>query len=153
VRVVGKDFNLDGIRFRRLIRQHGLEALFDVTGGQFKYADYLRTVLSCGFILPLVDSSALVYRPYFEEKVTSSISMALATGRIPVVDHEIARLYELETTAVTYRDGDLAGAMRNALALSTEQCLERSSAIQQYRRDLLDASLNNLEASVTLCRA
>ena len=35
--------------------------------------------------MPLVDGSSPLFTPYFEDKITSSISMALALGVIPLV--------------------------------------------------------------------
>ncbi len=144
--VVGKDSHLDGMRFRREVARRGLEKIIVLDGEKFGYDDYLEAVMTAAFILPLVDSTSLLFQPYFGEKVTSSLSMALATARIPVVHAAIARLYGIEGMAVTYEDGGLCDAIRRAMALPTDERGEMISGLRECRASLLRNSLSNLRA-------
>jgi hypothetical protein len=144
VDLVGGERALDGLRLRRAIRQRGLDGLFTTHEGPFRYGECFRRISSAGFVLPLVDSASPLFRPYFEDKITSSISMALGTGSIPVVHQRLAELYHLVDLAIGYPDGGLAAAMKTALDLSDEVRLRMVEHIEQERRRLLDESLDNL---------
>ena len=144
VDLVGGDRALDGVRLRRSIRQRGLDTLFTTHDGPFRYGECFRRISSAGFVLPLVDSTSPLFRPYFEDKITSSISMALGTGSIPVMHQRLAELYDLVDLAIGYPDGGLAAAMKTALELSEEARLRMAERIDQKRQWLLDESLDNL---------
>jgi hypothetical protein len=148
VDLVGGDRALDGVRLRRASRQRALDVFFTRHDGRFRYGEYFRRISSAGFVLPLVDSSSPVFQPYFEDKITSSISMALGTGSIPVVHQRLAELYGLVDLAIGYPDGGLAAAMKTALDLSEESRLRMAERIEQERRALLDESLDNLASVI-----
>jgi hypothetical protein len=141
--MVGKDYGLDGMRYRRTVRHRGLEGRFRITGDVPGYAEYFSAIASCGFTLPLVDSSPHL-RMYFEDKITSSISMAVGIGRIPVVHARLAELYGLDTSAVTYTDGELAAAMAAALELPEAARQEMSERLRATRDSWLEISESNL---------
>jgi hypothetical protein len=143
VTLLGRDYGLDGMRLRRMVRQRGLGECFRNTGYLPGYAEYFPAIASCGFVLPLVDSSPHL-RMYFEDKITSSISMAVGMGRIPVVHARLAELYGLDTSAVTYGDGELATAMVTALELPATTRHEMTKQLHATRRAWLESSKKNL---------
>lgn len=148
VRLVGGEYELDGARFRRSIRQRGLERFFSIDTEWHSYARSIEAVAASEFVLPLVDTTSIAFAPYFEDKISSSLSMAIGLSRIPVVHHRLAVLYGLEGCAVTYRDGDLAAAMSRAMRLSTKQHLEMAQRLTQVRLELLESSLGHLAAAL-----
>jgi len=141
--LVGKDYGLDGLRLRRAIRQRGLDDRFRVTGDLPEYSKYFNAIASCGFTLPLVDSSPHL-RMYFEDKITSSISMAVGLGRIPVIHADLADLYGLGSAAVTYTGDGLATAMRSALDLDSSARHAMIERLRATREAWLEASQENL---------
>jgi hypothetical protein len=143
ITLLGRDSGLDGIRFRRMVRQRGLGERFRITGDLPGYAEYFPAIASCGFVLPLVDSSPHL-RMYFEDKITSSISMAVGMGRIPVVHAALAELYGLDSCALTFNDGDLAASMATALELSGTTRREMCERLTETRRAWLETSEKNL---------
>jgi hypothetical protein len=141
--LLGMELGLDGVRFRRSLNERSLGGYFDVTGEKPDYRSFLSTIASCGFVLPLVDSSPHL-RMYFQDKITSSISMALAMHRIPVVHQALADLYNLRSLCVDYRGDGLADAMTRALSVPDEARRDIQNGLDTRRRQLLDASCENL---------
>lgn len=148
VDLIGGERALDGVRLRRAVRRRGLDRFFVQRRDRFTYRDCFQRISSAGFVLPLVDPSSRVFQAYFEDKITSSISMALATGRIPVVHHRLAELYGLVDLAIGYPDGGLGAAMKTALDLSDEARLSMVARLEQTRQALLDESRDNLASVI-----
>lgn len=146
--LVGGDRALDGIRLRRAIQQRSLDSFFTRQNGPFRYAECSRRIAASGFVLPLIEPASPTFRPYLEDKITSSISMALGIGRIPVVHRRIAELYGLTDCSIVHPNRGLAAAMRTALDLSGESRLRMTERIEQERRALLDASADNLASVI-----
>jgi glycosyltransferase involved in cell wall biosynthesis len=144
VLMVGKDYGLDGLRFRRAVSERGLADRFVFTGDVPEYAAYLTTLASCGFVLPLIDDSAHL-RTYFEDKISSSISIALGLERIPVMHTRLAELYDLAETGIVHGDGELDRAILAALELAPAARQQKLAALRTRREALLDQSLVNLE--------
>jgi glycosyltransferase involved in cell wall biosynthesis len=147
IMLLGMDYGLDGLRFRRDLAERGLDRYFDLTGEQPDYREYFSAIASCGFVLPLVDSSPHL-RMYFQDKITSSISIALGSNRIPVVHSDLAELYDLRSLCVDYPDGELADAMHRALSLPDELLRDIQEGLDLRRAQLLDASCNNLHQTL-----
>jgi hypothetical protein len=145
--LLGMELGLDGVRFRRSLNDRSLGGYFDLAGDRPDYRSFLSTIASCGFVLPLVDSSPHL-RMYFEDKITSSISMALGMHRIPVVHTDLAELYDLHTLCLDYGDAELADAMSRALSLPKELRRDIQKGLEARGRHLLDASCENLSQSL-----
>lgn len=147
--LLGGDRDLDGLRLRRAIRERGLESAFaQPAEGEFSYARSLEGIASSGFLLPLVDTTSALFSPYFQDKITSSVLTALGVGRIPVIHRRLAELYGLESLSITYRDGELADAMKRALALDDAARRDLVDGLHARRLELLESSLDNLRATL-----
>jgi len=86
-----------------------------------------------------------MFEPYFLDKITSSISMAIGVGNIPLTPSEIGQLYDLGQLAIDYQDGGLSQAMNTALDLSVSARQRMVGEVHSKRARLLEASLVNLE--------
>ncbi len=122
--------------------------MIDIVGEKYRYREYLDTVKEAAFILPLVDSTSFLFQPYLGEKITTSLALAIATARIPVVHEAIARLYGVEDMAVMYEDGGLADAMRRAMSLTADDRTRMVSCLQNRRASLLKDSVSNLGSTM-----
>ncbi len=147
--LIGGDRDLDGLRLRRAIRQRGLENRITqpIVDG-FSYSDSLEGIASSGFVLPLVDTTSPVFAPYFQDKISSSVSMALGVGRIPIIHQHLAEVCGLESLSITYRDGDLAAAMRRALELDGDVRRVMMEGLHARRLKLLRSSLESLRGAI-----
>jgi hypothetical protein len=144
VDLTGGARDLDGTRLRREVRDRGLSMYFLTEPEPFHFRSYLSRMSSAGYVLPLVDTSSPLFRPYFEDKISSSVPLAIGIGAVPVLHVRLAELYGLEAAAITYRDGQLAGAIREALAWSGDTRIGATRELAAQRDALLAASLDNL---------
>ncbi len=147
--LMGGDRDLDGLRLRRVIRQRRLEAyVTQPVIDAFSYTASIDGIASSGFILALVDTTSPIFAPYFEDKISSSISMALGTGRIPIIHHRLAELSGLQALCITYGDGGLGHAMEAALNLRDDARRTMVDGLHCRRRQLLRQSLENLRTAL-----
>jgi hypothetical protein len=149
VLLLGGDRDLDGLRLRRAIREHGLEPVFrQPQDAGFSYARALEGIASSGFLLPLVDTTSPLFAPYFQDKISSSVSMALGVGRIPILHQRLADRYGLGSPAISYGDGGLGAAMGRALELEADARGAMVNGLHARRRELLEVSLDNLRMTL-----
>lgn len=148
VQVVGRSDSRDGRDLRERIAVRGLTDRFTFTSGEIGHGRYLSMVGSSDFILPLIDSGSGSLASYFEVKITSSMSMAIGLGVIPIADARLADLYQVGDVAVTYGPGDLADGIRAALGLPSAERVERRRRLFEIRADALEASVRNLAAAL-----
>lgn len=145
VEMIGRPYGLDGMRLERTVRSRGLQRYIRFRSDVSHYREYLPAIASCGHSLPLVDRTSLMFEPYFLDKITSSISMAIGVGNIPLTHSEIGQLYDLGQLAIDYQDGGLSQAMNTALDLSVSARQRMVGEVHSKRARLLEASLVNLE--------
>jgi hypothetical protein len=148
IEIIGRPYALDGLRLERTVRSRGLQRFIKFRTDVSHYRDYLIAVASCGYSLPLVDRTSLMFEPYFLDKITSSISMAIGVGTIPLVHSELGQLYDLGSLAISYLDGGLSHAISTALDLPTPTRQQMVQSLQTIRAQLIDASLLNLERAL-----
>jgi len=144
VDLTGAARELDGTRLQKEIRDRGLSTYFRIARESFHFRSYLARASSAGYILPLVDTTSPLFQPYFEDKISSSVPLAIGVGVVPVLHARLAELYGLEAAAVTYRDGQLVRALQEALAWSGEAKSEATRQLTALRDALLAESLENL---------
>ena len=152
VRIVGRSGGPDGRDFRARVEALGLGDLVEFTKGEIPYAEYLTLVATSDFILPLIEARTPAHAPYFSVKITSSMSMALGLGVIPIADADLARLYGVEHAAVTYQACGLEGAMRAAMEMGPADRAERVRRIERARSDALAASVRNVAEALSAVR-
>lgn len=148
VQVVGRSDNEDGEELRSMIREEGLEQVFEFGKPGILYRDYYAAVKSAHFLLPLIDHSDVRYSSYYEDKASSSFMVAIGLSVVPIVEQDLADLYGLGDACITYRDGDLEGAMAKALAMDPASIQKREEALSRQRQKLLEDSAARLKELV-----
>ena len=148
VELVGGAHGVDGLRLARRMDRSPAGARIDWEDRRVDYDSFLRRIAAAGFILPLVEPRQATMRAYFEDKITSSVSMAIGLARIPVLHHRLAALYGLGEIGVTHGDGALADGMRAALALTQAERRRRVEALLALRESLLERSSQVFSALV-----
>jgi hypothetical protein len=154
VRVIGRSGTPDGYRFRTELRERNLAEIvaFDP---QPTHGLYLRALLECDFLLPLVDRSSPQFEHYYDVKVASAMYMAVALGVPLVAEHELTRTYGVDNATIMYGPGGLAEAIRSAVHLSVNERDVLIENLATVRATLLNdgaASLGALIASITNSR-
>jgi hypothetical protein len=148
IRIVGRSDTRDGNHFRATINERGVADRFTFSTGEISHGSYLALVAASDFILPLLDSRMPKLAPYFGVKITSSMSMAVALGVLPVVETSLAALYGVDGAALTYESGDLAWGIRSALEMRPSVRKRFRRRLAEVRVEALTASVGNLSASL-----
>jgi hypothetical protein len=145
VRMIGRSNTPDGRTFRSELARRGIDRYFSFTRDEIGHADYFRALAEANFVLPLVDTTSDRFRPYYESKVASSISLAIGFGIPLVAEVELSKLYGVEGAAITYQDGQLADALATAATVPAEEHTRWVAVLSRLRLELLGASVRNLE--------
>ena len=141
--VVGRD-HPDGPEFKAQVAARGLSSFFEFSDFPLSYEKYYALVGSTGFILPLVDSSSQRFERYYYDKITSSLSLSLATAIVPIVERRLAELYGISDQAILYDAGHLADGIRTALTIDQSRYDRLRVGLGQKREMLLRESTANL---------
>jgi hypothetical protein len=138
----------DGPAFRAQVADAGLERFFEFSNGEISYARYLSDAAGADFMLPLLDTASDAFASYFRTTASSSISMAIGLGVVPIVNTALARLYGLgPDDAILYEDGQLLDVMRRTLDERPDTRQLRQALIAR-RESLLAESVASLARAV-----
>jgi hypothetical protein len=148
VRIVGRSGGRDGRDLRAKVEDRALADRFTFNAGEVSHRTYLTQVGTADFILPLVDDRSPGPARYLADKITSSMSMSVGLGVIPIADARLAALYGVEDAAVCHGPGGLPGAIRTALDLVRADRARRVALLGRVRADLLAASVANLGSAI-----
>jgi len=137
-RIVGGLNRSAGI-LQEKIEQLGVSDYFTFKSDTESYRDYYKAIGGCRFMLILIDDSRMIYRPFFEDKCTSSLNVALGLDVIPVVNQRFAEVYGISGFSVLYESDDVYSGIRSALSNEREQIRSLTNnlklAKQQYEDD------------------
>jgi hypothetical protein len=136
-------------KFQKAGTEYGvLDELRFVNGG-LAYADYFERITSCHYLLPLVEPDVPALEAYYRDSASSSLSMAIGLGVVPVMDRSLAQLYGLSDIALTYSPAEtLYAAMRLALELTERDRLERVQALGRLKETRLAQNAANLKTAL-----
>lgn len=122
------------------ISELGVSDYFTFVGDAVSYRDYYRAIGSCRFLLALVDDSRMIYRPFFEDKCTSSLSIALGLDVIPVVNSRFAEVYDIEACSVLYESDDVYSGVVSALSYESERIDSLANNLKRTRQRFVEDS-------------
>jgi glycosyltransferase involved in cell wall biosynthesis len=122
------------------IEELGVSEYFTFVGDAESYLDYYRAIYSCKFLLILVDDSRMIYRPFFEDKCTSSLGVALGLDVIPVVNSRLAEVYDIAECSVPYESDDVYSGIVSALSSEKERVDSLVINLQRTRRKFIEDS-------------
>jgi len=138
-RIVGRLGRQSRIMQER-ISELGVSDYFAFVGDAESYRDYYRAIGSCGFLLVLVDDSRMIYRPFFEDKCTSSLSIALGLDVIPVANRRFAEAYDIAECSVPYESDDVYSGIVSALSFENEEIDLLANNLKRTRQRLVEES-------------
>ncbi|OGQ92972.1 MAG: hypothetical protein A2253_08325 [Deltaproteobacteria bacterium RIFOXYA2_FULL_55_11] len=148
VMIIGRNDTKEGLIFKKQVRNRKLDSFFTFSKGEVPYKDYYDSIASAHFILPLIDTTRSEYRPYFFEKGSTSLCIALSLGIVPIIHKQLACIYGIEDQSITYEDNGLAHALEQALS-TNEQALERMRGALVSRKEyLLKKSVLNMKETL-----
>lgn len=122
------------------IEELGVSEYFTFVGDAESYLDFYRAICSCKFLLILVDDSRMIYRPFFEDKCTSSLGVALGLDVIPVVNRRLAEIYDIAECSVPYESDDVYSGIVSALSYESERIDSLVNNLQRTRRKFIEDS-------------
>lgn len=138
----------DQEHFQQEIARHHLCPFFEFVEGDIPYDDYFTHIRNTDFLLFLLDTTHPNYQFYATEKVSSSLAISLGLNTLPILHKDFACTYQLESSTITYRNGTLAEAMRQALGMDSENRKWRRIALQQRQQQILRQSAINLKIAL-----
>lgn len=133
---------------QKRIAELGVAEYFTFVGDAESYLDYYRAIRSCRFLLMLVDDSRLIYRPFFEDKCTSSLSVALGLGAIPVANSRLAEVYDIEDCSVLCESDDVYSGIISALSYDSRQIDSLATSLQLTRQRFADESQAEFDKAI-----
>lgn len=121
VRFIGNVRSNDFHHFVSRCQEFGVEPMVEFLRGGHDYRSYFAQIAECSFLLPLLEPGVSAIQPYFDSTASSSVTMGVGLGVIPLVHEELAELYGLHDASVTYGSRSLYQAMSEATRLSSER--------------------------------
>ena len=82
----------------------------------------------------------MIYRPFFEDKCTSSLGVALGLDVIPVVNRRLAEIYDIAECSVPYESDDVYSGIVSALSYESERIDSLVNNLQRTRRKFIEDS-------------
>lgn len=147
VKIVGRNsapIAPQGSELKADIAARGLQHLFEFSAGELPYKEFYGSAARADFLLPLVERRLAAHAPYFQDKLSTSMQVAIAFQTVPVVHADLAELYGVEGESFTYSD-DLEQAMLDALGAGGGELRRRRDGLARRRAQLLDESARNLK--------
>ena len=145
IEFVGRSGNEDSRRYESTIAEKGLTEYLSFRNRRaVTFARFYGELLKGTFILPLIDHSAPIYEEYYTTKLSSSMTLGLGMGLIPVVEESYARLYGVEDFSVTYETGHLSEAVLRALSLDRSDTDARRKEIDRFCRAQNEKAIKSL---------
>ncbi|TKS58180.1 MAG: hypothetical protein EWM72_03176 [Nitrospira sp.] len=148
VMIIGRNGTNDGLIFREQIRKRNLVSFFEFSKGELPYKNYYEFIAKANFLLPLVDTTSSHYRPYFLDKVTTSVLVSIGMCVIPIIHEQLADLYGIKSESVTYEDGELPDALKRAFSTDRDTLEKLHSGLASKREALLSESIDNMRETL-----
>ena len=114
-RLIGNDQTADGATLKKRVPAG---ALVDWQGKVPSYRRYYRLLSECAFLLPLIDDVDSNCARYFHAGVSSSASLALGLGIVPVLNEAYAAHIGQTDGAVLYAGDAVEAGISAAMALT-----------------------------------
>lgn len=125
---------------QKRIEELGISDYFTFVSDAESYLDYYRAIYSCRFLLFLVDDSRRIYQPFFEDKCTSSLGVALGLDVIPVINSRLSEVYNIEKCSVLYESDDVYSGIRSALSFESKKIDSLANNLRVIRQQFTDDS-------------
>lgn len=135
--IIGNCTSQYGVEIRRIIEEQPWSKVVTFSEGELDYSDFYGKIAIADYLIPLLDKSEKRFLPYFEDKLTSSVSVAFMLNVPPIIHEDLANIYNI--SGITYNDekDGLLQALLYALQLPKEERLKIRSAIAEDRADIL----------------
>ena len=132
----GRDRTADALRVRREIGRRGLQDRVRFTGA-LDFPGLYAEVARATCLLPLIHADQSSCRPYFEDRSSGSLWLAVGCGVPLLAEAGLTARYGLEVAAREYPPGGLARAMRD-VAADPGRVAGTAAALESVRSKLLE---------------
>jgi len=147
IAIIGKNTG-DCKDLKSRIRSLNIYAYFVFYESELEYSNFYQKIQSSCFLLPLIDTTAIEYKPYFSYKVSSVMGLIFGFTIIPIMHRKLAEKYNMTEGSVVYDDGGLANAMKIALSLPKDIQASKREVLLRRKKDMEAASINNMRSSI-----
>ena len=104
------------------------------------YPEYLDKMINSRYILPLIDNTHS--HKFFQNSCTSSINLGIACLCIPVINNQLAELYNIDF-GYQYENNNLYSAMKKAISCKNDD--DVLYKLINYKNKFLDKSVNEFK--------
>ena len=140
-KIVGR-LNRSARHMQERIKELEISEYFAFVSDAVSYRDYYREIYSCRFLLLLIDDSRMIYQPFFEDKCSSSLHVALGLDVIPVANRKLSEIYEIADCCVPYESDDVYSGVMSALSYESKEIDSLVDGVQRTRQRFADESVS-----------
>jgi hypothetical protein len=134
------NFGTEGESFEKIIIRLKIDNYFNRPNKEYMYSEYLDKMINSRYILPLIDNTHS--HKFFQNSCTSSINLGIACLCIPVINKQLANLYNINF-GYHYENNDLYSAMKKAISCKNDN--EVLYKLVNYKNKHLNKSVNEFK--------
>lgn len=134
------DFGTEGESFDNTIIELKIDDYFNRPDKEYMYPEYLNKMIHSRYILPLIDNTHS--HKFFQNSCTSSINLGIACLCIPVINNQLAELYNIDF-GYQYENNNLYSAIKEAISCGNDDII--LNKLINYKNKHLDKSLNEFK--------
>ena len=149
IHFIGNSKTADALDFKERAEREGLSDYFVFILEAVQYSDYYQALNQCDFILPLIHSEYEPCHAYLKMKLTSSLPLAIAMNKLPILPSEVANLYQLHDASINYRCAQVGEGMKRALHLDVAEQQRLLASLSDCSERLFHQSLTEFEKALT----
>ena len=134
------NFGTEGESFDNTIIKLKIDNYFNRPDKEYMYPEYLDKMIHSRYILPLIDNTHS--HKFFQNSCTSSINLGIACLCIPVINKQLAKLYNIDF-GYQYENNNLYSAMKEAIRCENDDII--LNKLINYKNEYLNKSVNELK--------
>jgi len=134
------NFGTEGESFEKTIIKLKIDNFFNRPNKEYMYPEYLDKMINSRYILPLIDNTHS--HKFFQNSCTSSINLGIACLCIPVINKQLANLYNIDF-GYQYENNNLYSAMKEAINCDNDDIF--LNKLIDYKNKHLDKSVNEFK--------
>ena len=134
------NFGTEGESFDNTIIKLKIDNYFNRPAKEYMYPEYLDKMINSRYILPLIDNTHS--HKFFQNSCTSSINLGIACLCIPVINNQLAELYNIDF-GYQYENNNLYSAMKEAINCKNDD--DVLNKLIDYKNKYLNKSVNEFK--------
>ena len=134
------NFSTEGNLFEKNIINLNIDNFFKRPDKEYMYPEYFDKMIKSRYILPLIDNTHS--HKFFQNSCTSSINLGIACLCIPIINTQLAKLYNIDF-GYHYDKDNLYSAMKEAIRCENDDII--LNKLVNYKNKYLNKSVNEFK--------